>query len=116
MRERMVIVGMGEIGTRFANAAAAQGIGVDTVTRGNDAALAATPEGTPLLVCVRENDLPDVLSRIPPSRSRDLMVVQNGFIDELIEPYTDVTRAVLWFTSKGLFFADLLQSPVFGPR
>lgn len=114
--DSMVIVGMGQIGTRFAHAAEALGLNYQAVTRTQNQHLLVDPVGVPLIVCVRENQLSSVLARIPPSRGEDLVVVQNGFIDELIEPYRGVTRAVLWFTVKGSFFANLLPSPVHGPR
>lgn len=116
MAERVVIVGAGEIGRRFANAATSLGTTVTKVTRRENAAALPGEPGTPLIVCVREGDLADVLAKIPPDRSEDLVVVQNGFIEELLTPYTNHTRGVLWFTSKGSFFADLLPSPVHGPR
>jgi hypothetical protein len=116
MNEPMVIVGVGEIGTRFVHAAEALRLPFRTVTRDKNRELLSRPAGAPLLVCVREPDLPGVLAQVPSERGRDLIVVQNGFIDELIAPFPEHTRAVLWFTAKGTFFADLLQSPVHGPH
>ncbi len=116
MSDRIVIVGMGEIGRRFSAAADTLGVQVTRITRADgDGALPGEP-GTPLIVCVRETELEGALRRVPPSRSADLVVVQNGFIDELLLPYEGHTRAVLWFTSKAAFFADLLPSPVHGPH
>jgi ketopantoate reductase len=114
--ERIVIVGMGEIGKRLAAAGDSLGVTVTRVTRSQNSDAVPGPAGTPLLLSVRESDLPEVLAKIPRERGRDTIFVQNGFVDEAIAPYKDHTRAVLWFTAKGSFFADLLQSPVFGPR
>jgi ketopantoate reductase len=113
--ERITVVGLGEIGRRFANAAAALGMAVTKVPRDDDAARLPSEPGEPMLLCVRENDLPDVLAKIPPARGRDVVIVQNGFVDDAVRPYEGHTRAVLWFTSKGTFWADLLPSPVHGP-
>ena len=116
MNERLVIVGAGEIGRRLANAAASLDMSVTRVTRSENTDALRTSAGSPVIVCVRENELAGVLADVPPSRGPDLVFVQNGFIEELVEPYVDHTRAVLWFTAKGTFFADLLPSPVHGPR
>lgn len=116
MSDEVVIVGMGEIGRRFAHAAEAAGLRVRPVTRESGQSLLQGPAGQPMILCVRESDLPGVLAHVPPSRARDLVFIQNGFVDELIDRYPDATRAVLWFTSKGTFFADVLQSPVMGPH
>jgi ketopantoate reductase len=116
MDEQIVIVGMGEVGRRLAQGADAMKLAYWPVTREAGQQWLSEPRGVPLLVCVRENDLPAVLAHVPPERGGDLIFVQNGFVDELIAPYPEATRAVIWFTVKGSFFADLLPSPVFGPR
>jgi ketopantoate reductase len=115
MSEQIVIVGLGEIGRRLAQAAETLGISVQTVTRTANRALLAEPAGVPLLICVREYDLAAVLAAVPVARSRDVIFVQNGFVDELVAGCPESTRAVLWFTAKGTFFADVLPSPVHGP-
>ncbi len=114
--ERIMIVGMGEIGRRFATAAASLGMAVAKVSRTEPGARIPSEPGVPMILSVRENDLPGVLAEIPRDRGRDVVIVQNGFIDEAVAPYEGHTRAVIWFTAKGNFFANLLQSPVHGPR
>lgn len=116
MTERIVIVGLGEIGRRLAAAAGQLGDDVTRVARADGGGALPGDVGTALVVCVRETDLSSVLARVPPERAGDLVVVQNGFIDDVLAPFGAHTRAVLWFTAKGTFFADLLPSPVRGPR
>lgn len=116
MDEQIVIVGMGEVGRRLAHGADVARLAYWPVTREAGQQWLSEPKGVPLLIAVRENDLPSVLAQVPPERGSDLIFVQNGFVDELIAPYPDATRAVLWFTAKASFFADLLPSPVYGPR
>jgi hypothetical protein len=116
MDEQMVFVGMGEVGRRLAHGADVIKLPYWAVTREAGQQWLREPRGVPLLISVRENDLAGVLAHVPPHRGKDLIFVQNGFIDEIIAPYPEATRAVIWFTAKGTFFADLLPSPVFGPR
>ena len=65
---------------------------------------------------MREDDLPDAFGRFPPSAHDRMVLVQNGFLEAVLGPLGDVTRGLIWFTSKGDFFEILNPSPFYGPR
>jgi ketopantoate reductase len=109
------VIGMGEVGRRLAGALHRAGIETSPVTRtqGWDAAR-ADREGL-CLVCVREEALVEVLEALPGVPSDRLVLVQNGWIRPLLHDLPDVTRGLIWFTSKGEFFQILRPNPFSGP-
>ena len=112
---RAFVIGMGEVGRRLASALAAAGVRAAPVTRtsGWDEALA---EGeAPLLVCVREEVLADVVARVRGAAPERLIFVQNGWIRPLLAELPGCTRGLVWFTSKGEFFRVLRPSAFCGP-
>lgn len=94
--EHVTVVGGGRIGTFLANLTDAS-----VVTRHHGE---LQPTG-PILVCVRNNELQGVISRTPIERRKDLIFLQNGMIDSLLESLgmQEATRGILYFAieSKG---------------
>jgi hypothetical protein len=108
-------VGMGEVGGRVSGALTTAGIEVRPVTRAAGWGEALEARDAALLVCVREEALPEVLARlqvVPPQR---LAFLQNGWIRPLLTGFVGCTRGLVWFTSKGDFFRVLRPSVFSGP-
>jgi ketopantoate reductase len=101
----MVIVGAGRIGTSLHQASTDLGIAT-TLVRRNEGwdALKAGP-GTPVLLAVRNDDLDDVLSKIPQYRHSDLVFIQNGAVRSYLEDRglaQKTTRGLLYFAVKSI--------------
>jgi hypothetical protein len=113
---RACIIGMGEVGRRIDAALRAAGVDTLPVTRnsGWNAAL-SEPDQTPRIVCTREEALPEVLDRLATVPAESLVLVQNGWLRDLLRERSGVTRGLIWFTSKGDFFRPLRPSPFSGP-
>jgi len=109
------VIGMGEVGTRLERGLRRAGVETATVTRGVGWADALANPQSLFLVCVREQDLAEVLGllkHVPPDR---IALVQNGWIRPLLHSFPGVTRGLIWFTAKGEFFTVLRSSPFSGP-
>ncbi|MGE5236054.1 MAG: ketopantoate reductase family protein [Acidobacteriota bacterium] len=113
--ERAVVIGMGEVGRRISSALTAAGIPWTGVTRSAGWA-EVNREPQPLrVVCVREEALAEVLSRLAGCDPASVVLVQNGWIRPLLAGWDGCTRGLVWFTSKGEFFRTLRPSPFSGP-
>lgn len=110
---RAFVVGMGEVGRRLAAALRADGAEVVEVTRTTGWDRAQSTEPGPRILAVREEVLPQVLDRLVATPPQDLVAVQNGWIRDML-PSNEVTRGLIWFTSKGDFFRCLRPSPFTG--
>ncbi len=110
----VAVVGMGEVGRRVAEGARRAGVSVREVRRGPSLAQAVASMDGPIVLAMREDDLEAPLREALALRPRDVIVTQNGWIDELLEGH-EVTRAVLWFTAKGDFFESARETVVGGP-
>ena len=113
---RVHVIGMGEVGRRLTAALRAAGSEVVEVTRGSFAAHAIGDSSALRLVCVREDDLADVLADLRDLGLERLVLVQNGWVRPLLRRHDQVTRGLIWFTSKGDFFRVLRPSPFAGPH
>lgn len=115
-RPRAFVIGPGEVGTRLGRALDASGWHLRYVsrTRGWEEALRA--RGPVRILAMREDDLPPALERFPEDERRHLVLVQNGFLEAGLGDLGDVTRALVWFTSKGDFFRVLMPSLLHGPH
>lgn len=110
------VIGQGEVGRRLASGLERAGWQVGRVTRsqGWDEALAA--DGAPRILAMREEDVVDAFRRFSASARRDLVLVQNGFLEVGFGPdLAGTTRALIWFTAKGDFFLPLRPSLIHGP-
>ena len=88
--ERVTVVGGGRIGTFLATLTEAC-----VVSRQHGE---LQPTG-PILVCVRNSELENVILRTPLERRKDLIFIQNGMIDPLLESMgmQEATRGILYF-------------------
>ncbi|MCW8985056.1 MAG: hypothetical protein OQK55_06910 [Thermoanaerobaculales bacterium] len=112
---RVHIIGMGEVGRRLAGALHRTGIAALPVTRTQGWDEAREDRKGICLVCVREEALAEVLDALSEVQSERLVVVQNGWIRPLLHDLPDVTRGLIWFTSKGEFFQILRPNFFTGP-
>ncbi len=111
---RAHVIGMGEVGRRLAGALDRSGVEVKPVTRGEGWDTLAAGDG-PVLVCVREETLPELLPRLSGIHRHRLVFVQNGWVRPLLAALPESSRGLIWFTSKGEFFQVLRPSPFTGP-
>lgn len=109
---RVFVVGMGEVGRRLGGALTAAGVEVVPVTRDSGWKEAVTdPEGV-LVLCVREEALPEAVGRLEGVSPQRLVFVQNGWIRPLLAELAGCSRGLIWFTSKGESFT-VLRSSIF---
>lgn len=113
---RVHVIGMGEVGRRLAAALRAAGTEVVEVTRGSFATHATADTAALRLVCVREDALLPVMTALRDLGPERLVLVQNGWVRPLLQRHDQVTRGLIWFTSKGDFFRVLRPSPFGGPH
>lgn len=102
MSNRVVIAGMGEVGSMLASGARACGWDVREVRRGQALRDAVGDGGGPVLLAMREDDFEAPFREAISCAPSDVIVLQNGFIDEVIAG-AELTRCVLWLTKKGDF-------------
>lgn len=99
MSQRLVVVGLGRIGTLFAGVARAQGWRVDGLDRAAlPGPLAEPSPGRPILVATRNDDLDGLIPRIHPDNLADLVFVQNG----MLRPW--LAERGLLGTTQGLLY------------
>ncbi len=122
MKQAIVIIGLGEMGSVFARGLLRLGHPMTPVTRQTDIKLAATEIPRPLLVlvAVAENDLHPVLEQIPQQWQDRLVLLQNELLPRDWLKYdwaktTPPTVISVWFEKKkGQDSKVLIASPVFG--
>jgi hypothetical protein len=112
---RAAVLGLGEVGRRLAAALGAAGTEVRPVGRDRGWEGLEDPTTGPVLVCVREEALGDVLPRLAGIAPARLAFVQNGWIRPLLEGLPGASLGLIWFTSKGEFFRALRPSLFGGP-
>ena len=112
---RVYVVGLGEVGRRLAGAIAASGTEAIPVTRQGGWELLPVDRDAPVVVCVREEALAEVVSRLRGVAARRLVFVQNGWVRPLLAGVPGHSRGLIWFTSKGEFFRVLRPSVFSGP-
>ena len=112
---RVHVIGAGEVGRRLGKAFRATGTEVLEVTRDTGWRRALDDPDGVRLVCVREEDLSTVLERLAGIPDRSIVCVQNGWLRPMLSERPDITRGLVWFTSKGDFFEILRESPFHGP-
>lgn len=95
----MVIVGAGRVGGALHARAVERGVFCGLVRRDAGWEALDAPAGTPVILAVRNDDLDEVLARVPAHRRADLVFVQNGVLrDFLRERGLDgCTRGLLYF-------------------
>jgi len=117
----LVVIGAGRIGLalkRRSEARGAEPVVLVDRSSGDDALRGA--QGDPILVAVRNDDLPAVIARVPTYRREDLVFLQNGAIRDLLRDHSlsGATRGLLYFAvgSREGPVVPGLVSPFCGPH
>jgi ketopantoate reductase len=95
----VVIIGAGRIGGALARRSEERGIAASLVTRERGWQALEGPAGAPIVVATRNDDLDEVLARVPARRREDLVLVQNGMLRPWIAAHGlgAVSRGLLFF-------------------
>jgi len=117
----IILIGMGEMGSVFARGFLRAGYPVIPVTRQMDMNTVAADQPSPelVLVAVAENDLQDVLGRLPEPWRNHTVLLQNELLprdwaDHNLDAPTIIS---VWFEKKkGQDYKVLIPSPAFGPK
>lgn len=121
MKNSVVVIGMGEMGSVFARGFLKAGYPVIPVRRQDDIQDLAKSITTPelVLVAVGEKELPDILQNIPANWHHLLALLQNELLpqDWQQNNFHNPTVISVWFEKKaGMDSKVLVPSPVFGPK
>lgn len=121
MKETVVLIGLGEMGSIFARAILKLGHPVIPVNRDTDIISVAQEYPSPImvLVAVAEADLQARLKTIPEVWHNNIALLQNELLpcDWQSHPFVDPTVISVWFEKKkGQDSKVLISSPCFGPN
>lgn len=118
MKNPVVVVGIGEMGSVFARGFLRLGYPVFPVVRGFEMAELAQQLATPELVviAVAENDIQTVLEQVPAAWRDRLVLLQNELLpNDWLRHNLDPTVISVWFEKKkGMDSKVIIPSPVFG--
>lgn len=120
MKDTIIIIGMGELGSVFARGFLKLGHPVQAVRRQDNIAeiAAKTPRPGAVLVAVGEADIHATLQSIPNQWADKVILIQNELLpkDWKDSPVLNPTVISVWFEKKkGIDSKVVLPSPVFGP-
>ena len=115
----LIVMGIGELGSLYANAALKRGLRVTPVIRNQHPAsvLAGTPVETPILVAVGEADLDAALRSLPAERLASSILLQNELFPSHWSRFTRSTPTVMvpWLLKKkGEPLLVARSTPVYG--
>jgi len=121
MKQPVVVIGIGELGSIFARGLLRCGHPVYPITRNMDMAreAIAIPDPVLVLLAVAENDLHPTLEQIPEPWRDKLCLLQNELLPRDWQAHTlhDPTIIAVWFEKKkGQDVKVLLPSPIYGPH
>jgi len=121
MKKPIIIIGIGELASVFANGFLRCGYPVYPITRGMNLAKECQQIPSPelVLVTVQENELHSLLEQLPKPWCNKIGLVQNELLprDWQSHPIESPTVTVVWFEKKkGLELTNILQSPSYGPN
>ncbi|MDG6778198.1 hypothetical protein QCB44_05710 [Thiomicrorhabdus sp. zzn3] len=121
MKDPIIVIGLGELGSVFARGFLRTGYPVFPVTRDMDMHNAANAYPTPkaVLVAVAEADIHDVLARCPENWKDRLILLQNELLprDWKAANIKEPTVISVWFEKKkGMDSKIVLPSPIYGPH
>lgn len=118
MKNPVVVVGVGEMGSVFARGFLRLGHPVYPVVRGIEMIEVANRVAEPELavIAVAEKDIQDVLQAVPESWRDKLVLLQNELLpNDWIKHDLDPTVISVWFEKKkGMDSKVIIPSPVFG--
>jgi len=119
MKNSIIVIGMGELGSVFARGFLKLGYPVQAITREmsvNDIAT-KTPNPTAVLIAVGEADIHQVMQSIPTVWQNNVILIQNELLPKDWEntKLIDPTVISVWFEKKkGMDSKVVIPSPVFG--
>lgn len=121
MKQPIVVIGIGELGSVFARGLLRRGHPVYPIIRGMDMAeeFKILPDPALVLVAVAENDLHPTLEQIPDPWRDKLCLLQNELLPRDWQAHASHAPTVIavWFEKKkGQDVKVLLPSPVYGPQ
>ncbi len=121
MKQSIVIIGLGEMGSVFARGFLKAGYPVVPVNRQDDmnTIAIALPDPELVLVAVGESDLAITLDQVPPVWLDKITLLQNELLPEdwLQKALKNPTVISVWFEKKqGMDYKVIVPSPVFGPH
>ena len=122
MRDSVVVVGMGEMGSVFARGFLRAGHPVFSVNRNMDMIVVAEElaakqiEPQLVLIAVAEADLHSVLQKVPAAWSDRIVLLQNELLpNDWMQYDLDPTVISVWFEKKkGMDSKVIIPSPVYG--
>ena len=116
----MVIIGGGRIGLALQQAAIVAQQPCLLLRRADAWEVLQAHESTPILLAVRNDDLADVLARVPDHRRADLVFLQNGMLRPWLAEHglQHATRGLIFFAvaKRGDVPRPGGESPLFGPH
>ncbi|MDG6772776.1 hypothetical protein QCB45_00355 [Thiomicrorhabdus sp. ZW0627] len=121
MKDPIIVIGLGELGSVFARGFLRTGHPVFPVTRDMDIQSSADAYPTPkaVLVAVGEADIHTVLNNCPEKWKDKLILLQNELLprDWQAANISDPTVISVWFEKKkGMDSKVVLPSPIYGPN
>lgn len=118
MKNKVIVVGMGEMGSVFARGFLRAGYPVYPVVRDMDMASVADEVAKPelVLIAVAEADLHSVLQQVPAAWSDRLVLLQNELLPgDWLQYKFEPTVISVWFEKKkGMDSKVIIPSPVYG--
>ncbi|GKT12081.1 MAG: hypothetical protein ISEC1_P1055 [Thiomicrorhabdus sp.] len=119
MKNPIIVIGLGELGSVFARGFLKLGYPVQGITRSMPVQDIAqqVPNPTAVLVSVGEADIANVLANIPTEWKDKLILIQNELLerDWLAANIADPTVISVWFEKKkGMDSKVVIPSPVYG--
>ena len=118
MKQPIIVVGMGELGSVFARGFLRLGYPVQGVTRDMDMQQVAEeiPTPTAVLIAVAEKDIEATLQNLPQNWRQDIILLQNELLPKDWQA-VQITPTVIsvWFEKKkGMDSKVVLPSPIYG--
>lgn len=121
MKNSIVVIGLGELGSVFARGFLRLGYPVQGITRQMDKQAIAMqiPQPTAVLISVGEADIAKTLATLPSQWSDKVILIQNELLprDWKAAAIENPTVMSVWFEKKkGMDSKVVLPSPVYGPH
>ncbi len=121
MKDPIIVIGLGELGSVFARGFLRLGYPVQGVTRQMDKQALAnqTPNPAAVMISVGEADISEVLATLPKQWADKTILIQNELLprDWITADIKDPTVVSVWFEKKkGMDSKVVLPSPVYGPN
>lgn len=119
MKDPIIVIGLGELGSVFARGFLRLGYPVQGVSRDMDSSLIAqtVPDAAAVLIAVGEADIQQTLATLPQQWKDKVILLQNELLprDWLAAEIKEPTVISVWFEKKkGMDSKVVLPSPIFG--